>query len=155
SGTYTNEQGGSTAGLGRRRTRFVPQNPDGSWPAAWEFEAENFQPTGNLPFEENPAVTTAIEPIGSEIPNAISLGDNYPNPFNPSTTFEYGINATSRVHLAVYDMTGRLVRTLVDGVQPAANYRVSFNAGDLASGVYVYQLETSDRTISKRMVLLK
>ncbi|HUF07841.1 MAG TPA: T9SS type A sorting domain-containing protein [Rhodothermales bacterium] len=155
SGQYVNEAGGSTAGLGRRRTRFVHQNADGSWPAAWEFEAENYQPSGNLPFEENPAVTTSVEPIGSEIPNAISLGDNYPNPFNPSTTFEYSIDATTRVNLAVYDLTGRLVRTLVDGVQPAASYRVGFNAEGLASGVYMYQLKTAERTISKRMVLLK
>lgn len=155
SGTYVEEAGGSTAGLGRRRTRFVPRNPDSSWPAEWSFEAETYQPAGNLPFEENPAVTTSVEPIGSEIPRVITLGDNYPNPFNPSTTFEYSIDATTRVQLAVYDLTGRRVKTLVDGVQPASNYRVSFDAGDLASGVYIYQLRTPDRTISKRMVLLK
>lgn len=154
-GTSTVEMGGTTAGLGRRRTRFVPQNADGSFPASWDFPMETYQPTGNLPFEENPAAPTAIEPVGSELPGAISLGDNYPNPFNPSTTFEYSVTNTEHVTVAVYDLTGRLVTTLVDGVQPAQTYRVTFEARDMASGVYIYQLKTADRTISKKMLLLK
>ena len=101
------------------------------------------------------AVDTAVEPIGDEIPQRIVLGDNYPNPFNPTTTFEYSISDAEHVRVLVYDLTGRLVQRLVDEVQSPSSYRVTFEAGNLSSGVYIYQLQTADRVISKKMLLLK
>jgi hypothetical protein len=98
---------------------------------------------------------TAVEAVDGEIPSQISLGDNYPNPFNPSTTFEYAITSPTHVQVMVYDLSGRLVDTLVDEVQSASQYRVSFDAANLASGVYIYQLRTADTVINKKMLLLK
>jgi hypothetical protein len=156
-GTSVQEQGGSTDDFGRRRTRYVPMNPDGSFPATWDFPMDVYLPEGVLVegVEDNPALPTAIEPVGTEIPQRVALGNNYPNPFNPSTTFEYSITETEHVQVNVYDLTGRLVMKLVDGVQPAASYRVTFDAEDLASGIYIYQLKTQNTTISKKMLLLK
>jgi hypothetical protein len=101
------------------------------------------------------AVDTAVEPIAGEIPEKIVLGDNYPNPFNPTTTFEYSISDAEHVRVLVYDLTGRLVQRLVDEVQSPSSYRVTFEAGNLSSGVYIYQLQAGDRVISKKMLLLK
>ena len=155
-GTYTPEPGlGLSGGNGRKRTRFIAPNSDGSWPATWELPEESYIVSGALPFEENPAVSVSVEPIDGELPTKIALEANYPNPFNPSTTIEYSINAAEQVSLKVFDMTGRLVTTLVDGMQPASTYRVTFDADNLASGVYLYRLEAASTTITKKMILIK
>ena len=96
----------------------------------------------------------------NELPDNFRLFQNYPNPFNPSTTIEYSIpNAVnsqkSIVNLTVYDILGREVATLVDKPQPPGNYKVRFNAGNLASGVYFYRLEVNDFMASRKMLLLK
>ncbi len=90
-----------------------------------------------------------------EIPTAFALEQNYPNPFNPTTTIAFALDETQRVTLTVYDLLGQKVRTLVDGVRPAARYRVPFDASDLASGTYIYVLRTEAQTAAKTMVLLK
>ncbi|MEM1271192.1 MAG: T9SS type A sorting domain-containing protein, partial [Bacteroidota bacterium] len=106
------------------------------------------------PFEGNP-VATSVEQVAGEIPTTISLSDNYPNPFNPTTTFEYTVSDLMDVRVRVYDVTGRLISTLVDGTQPAATYRVSFDAAGLSSGTYFYTIEAGTQAITKKMVLLK
>ncbi len=97
----------------------------------------------------------SIESPGDEIPVTFALEQNYPNPFNPSTTIEFALDKTQHVTLSVYDLLGQEVRTLVDGVQPAARYSVSFDASDLASGAYLYVLRTEEQTAVKAMALLK
>ena len=153
-GSGINEAGAGTSGLGRRRTRFIAANPDGSWPATWDFVQESYQASGALPYEDNP-VATGIEVVDDEVPSQVSLGANYPNPFNPTTTFSYSITGPTRVKLRVYDLLGRQVATLVDGLQSAATYQVTFDAANLASGVYLYRLEAAGQLITKQMILLK
>lgn len=104
---------------------------------------------------EEDGVNTAVEPVDGEVPTRIALGQNYPNPFNPSTTFEYRLDRSQHVTVRVYDLLGRTVATLVDGVQPASTYRVTFDGSDLASGVYIYQMQADGQVISKTMTLLK
>ncbi|MDX1739658.1 MAG: T9SS type A sorting domain-containing protein [Rhodothermales bacterium] len=140
---------------GRRRTRFIPRNPDGSWPESYSFPAETFIADGDKPVEQNPALATAVEPVDGELPQQITLSQNFPNPFNPTTTFEYTISAAQQVDLFVYDIIGRRVATLVSGLQPANTYKVTFDASTLASGTYFYRLETADKVITRSMVLLK
>ena len=156
-GSFVTEPEGSTSGAGRRRMRFVAPNEDGTWPATWDFPQETFLPEGG-PFtdaaEPNP-VATGVEAIDAEVPSEIWLGANYPNPFNPSTTFEYSIDRTQNVKVRIYDMLGRLVATLVDGTQPPATYQVTFDAARLASGVYIYRLEAGSQVLTKRMLLIK
>ncbi len=153
--SFTPEMGGTTSDIGRRRLRFIVRNEDGSWPAEWTFPEESYQPEGTLPFEMNPAAPTAIERIGDELPTKIALEANYPNPFNPVTNIEYSLTDTEQISIKVYDLTGRLVSTLLDSVMPAGSYRVTFDAQDLASGIYVYRLESTSATITRKMVLLK
>lgn len=93
-------------------------------------------------------------------PFAFSLKNAYPNPFNPSTTIEFTIPRSERVSLAIYNMTGQLVRTLVDDIRTTGNHRVVWDGRDdngapVASGVYVSTLRAGEQIASGRMLLIK
>ncbi|MCY4171536.1 MAG: T9SS type A sorting domain-containing protein [Bacteroidetes bacterium] len=94
---------------------------------------------------------------GNELPTEIALDQNYPNPFNPSTLIQFALPASEVVTLRVFDSLGRNVATLLDAqVQPAGFHSVDFNASGLASGVYIYTLESeSSILLSRRMLLVK
>jgi peptidoglycan/xylan/chitin deacetylase (PgdA/CDA1 family) len=84
-----------------------------------------------------------------------SLDQNYPNPFNPQTEIRFTLDRAARVNLAVFDVAGAHVRTLKDGYMNTGNHRVSFNAGDLPSGVYIYRLKADGVIQSRKMTLIK
>jgi len=88
-------------------------------------------------------------------PQTFELSQNYPNPFNPLTTIGYDLPDGAEVELSVYDMTGRKVRTLVREYANAGSYEVTFDASDLASGVYFYRLTAGSNTTVRKMVLMK
>lgn len=98
--------------------------------------------------------------VESPLPRAFSLAQNYPNPFNPATVIQYYLPAESKVSLRVYNILGQVVRTLVNGPQPGGDH---FEAWDghsdggaaLASGVYLYRLQTDNGIYTRKMVLLK
>jgi len=98
---------------------------------------------------------TGINQISSEVPNVYSLSQNYPNPFNPTTTISYGIPKPGNVKLIVYDLLGREVATLVNEFQQAGRYKVDFDGSKLASGMYIYRIESGSFTDSKKMLLVK
>jgi len=83
------------------------------------------------------------------------LHQNYPNPFNPSTNIEYAIIDREYVTLKVYDVIGKEVVTLVNEEKPAGSFNIEFNASNLASGVYYYQLRSGEFMESKKMILMK
>lgn len=89
------------------------------------------------------------------VPDMYKLEQNYPNPFNPLTTIEYSIPSEGFVELKVFDILGREVKSLVNFNQPAGNYKVHFNASDLPSGVYFYQINVNDYQATKKMILMK
>ncbi len=84
-----------------------------------------------------------------------TLYQNYPNPFNPVTTIRFQVPVAERVELKVYDMLGREVMTLFNSVAPAGVVDVDFNAGNLASGMYVYRIKAGDFIAAKKLVLIK
>jgi outer membrane protein assembly factor BamB len=90
-----------------------------------------------------------------ELPKTFQLYNNYPNPFNPTTTIAYQVSVASRVTLKVYDSLGREVRTLVDEVNEPGGYEVKFDASNLSSGVYFNNLMSGLSRETKAMVLLK
>jgi hypothetical protein len=100
------------------------------------------------------SVTSASLPDGG-IPDKFVLHQNYPNPFNPSTTIEFDLPARSYVSMNVYDVLGRLVATLVNDQQAAGSHRVTWNAGGVSSGVYVYRLQADGVTQSHKLLILK
>ncbi|UCE65394.1 MAG: T9SS type A sorting domain-containing protein, partial [Candidatus Zixiibacteriota bacterium] len=97
---------------------------------------------------------TGFEEIIS-MPNQLSLEQNYPNPFNSSTTIEYGLAEAGRVRIAIYDLLGRRVETLIDEEIQAGRHQVMWHASGYSSGVYFYRFEAGDFTDTKRMMYLK
>jgi hypothetical protein len=102
----------------------------------------------------------ALETVETTLPAKFALANNYPNPFNPQTTIEFSLEKTSEVTLTVYSITGQLVRTLVNSNMEAGSHQVTFNGRDdlghaLASGVYFYQLQTTDNIATQKMILMK
>lgn len=119
----------------------------------WSVEKRIF--SGDLPNVEL-TIVTDVEQISSQIPEEFKLSENYPNPFNPSTTIEFSLNDAADVSLDIYTITGEHVATLVNGKHYKAGvYEVSFNAENLASGTYIYSLTKGDQQISKKMTLIK
>jgi len=84
-----------------------------------------------------------------------NLSQNYPNPFNPSTKINYSVPVKGNVKLTVYDLLGRKVTELVNEIKPAGKYSVNFDAGELASGTYIYRLKAGNFSISRKMILVK
>jgi hypothetical protein len=93
--------------------------------------------------------------LGSYLTMQFKVFQNYPNPFNPSTTITYEIPKESFVVLTVYDILGRLVKTLVNEEKPAGRYSVIFNSNYFSNGVYFYKLKAGNYTQVKKMVLVK
>lgn len=96
-----------------------------------------------------------IEDESSDGPSGFKLEQNYPNPFNPSTVIRYELAENSNVSLKVFDLLGREVATLVEGRETAGRHSVRFDATGLASGMYLYQLNTEQGLFTKKMLLLK
>jgi hypothetical protein len=87
--------------------------------------------------------------------NEFRLDQNYPNPFNPSTSIKFNIPEKDFVTLKVYDVLGNEMATLVNGIKEAGNYEVNFDAGQLATGVYIYKLQSGNLVDTRKMILLK
>lgn len=86
---------------------------------------------------------------------SFSLKQNYPNPFNPSTVISFQLKVSENVTLKVFDVLGKEIATLVDEEKPAGSYDVEFDAAQLPSGVYFYQLKAGEFAETKKMVILK
>jgi flagellar hook assembly protein FlgD len=106
--------------------------------------------------------SVVIQPTitGDEVPNAYKLGQNFPNPFNPTTTIKFDVRAKGHVKLQIYNVAGQLIKTMVDEVMDAGSYSKEWtgvnNAGaKVASGVYFYRFEAENFTATKKMVLLR
>ena len=85
----------------------------------------------------------------------IGIQGNYPNPFNTLTTIEFDLYSWGFADLIIYNIMGQKVATLVDGQQDAGYHNVIWNSTNLASGVYLYQLQAESHTLTKKLVLLK
>ncbi len=105
--------------------------------------------------DEEDTTLSAIKPGPPQMPRSVSLMQNYPDPFNPSTTIGFAVRNPGIVTLKVYDVLGRLITTLVNSWQTAGEHYVVFNGTRLASGVYFYTLFANGRENTMRMILLK
>jgi hypothetical protein len=106
------------------------------------------------------SVPTNLRPVSvtttpSVALNRFELAQNYPNPFNPSTRIHYTLKSNGKVRLSVYDLEGREVAVLVDGVQNAGAHDAVFSGAGLTSGIYFYRLQTADEVITKKMALVR
>ncbi len=105
---------------------------------------------------------SSIEEIIRITPNEFKLNQNYPNPFTQKTVISYSLFGNqddytiNDLQLTIHDITGRIIKTLVSGKKDAGSYNVSFNAEDLASGIYFYKLKIGDKfSQTKKFLLLK
>jgi hypothetical protein len=113
---------------------------------AWVFVDE---------YEVLAPVTTGIKKQTSSVPTNFNLSQNYPNPFNPSTNINFSLEKPSNVTLSVYNVLGQKVATLVNSFMQAGSYTYQFDASKLASGIYIYRIETGNFVSAKKMILLK
>lgn len=100
-------------------------------------------------------INVGIQQTSSVVPDKFELSQNYPNPFNPSTMINFAIAKQTFAKLNVYDITGKLVSTLVNQELQPGNYQFSWNGFNLSSGTYFYRLQTDQFTDTKRMLLIK
>ena len=96
-----------------------------------------------------------ITPVSSEVPEHYSLMQNYPNPFNPITKIRYSIPEPSAIRITIYDINGKVIKTLVNQFLNSGIYETEFDATSLASGVYFYQISAENFVETKKMVLIK
>lgn len=99
--------------------------------------------------------TVSIDDLDSELPSSYILSNNYPNPFNPTTTINFSIPEQTNVKVIIYDALGNQVDVITNEVKPAGNYSVKWNAVNYASGIYFYKLETNNFVQVRKMVLMK
>jgi hypothetical protein len=102
-------------------------------------------------FEFNKEKTASIEHLEYKF----SLGENFPNPFNPNTVIIYSIKDAGVVKIKVFDILGSEVAELVNETKDAGNHSVEFNASNLPSGIYIYRLQVNGFSASHKMILLK
>ena len=122
------------------RVHGVKENEEGEWSETWEF---------TTPQQQNLSNDTGEHPVRTE------LSQNYPNPFNPTTQIEFTLSAAQNVKLQVYDMAGRQVATLAEGVLQAGRHTATFNASNLASGIYIYRFINDTHQFTRKMTLVK
>lgn len=154
---------------------FPPEGGRGSGDITFEFycggrsykPAQNYKvfnkETGqyvNSQIELRPYEFTSICFGNPVTPIKFTLSGNYPNPFNPTTTISYSIPSDGNVKLAIFNIKGQKVKTLVTGTQPAGSYNVTWDGKDendrpVSSGMYFYKLNSSGKTAVKKMLLLK
>ena len=111
--------------------------------------------SGNSVWKRPLSDVTSVEEFHTALPEEFSLGQNYPNPFNPSTSIGFRIRTAENVHLAVFDVLGREVATLVNERLIPGTYRASWNAAGFSSGAYFYRLRAGAQTETKAMMLVK
>ncbi len=102
--------------------------------------------------------TIGIQQVSTELPSEFSLSQNYPNPFNPVTKIRFSVSnefSNANVRLAIYDITGKMVKELLNEQLKAGVYEYGFDASNLPSGVYFYKLSAGSYTETKKMILVK
>lgn len=122
------------------RIRIYMDNVGGGYTGT----SENFSIRGVVTVEDEEAFSRSF-----------NLYPNYPNPFNPSTTISFTLSNASRVSLLIYDIHGREVESLIEGIQPAGSHSIEWNASNLASGVYFYRLTADEFVQTRKMILIK
>jgi hypothetical protein len=137
-----------SAGAGIYSVRL---NGYGSGYGSYGIIVSNMRPNATI-------VSVQETDLASTLPKNFSLSQNYPNPFNPTTSISYTIPQGAVRHVVsirIYDLLGREVATLVNEIKPAGTYTVLWNAANMPSGIYFYQLKSDNFAATKKLVLVK
>ena len=152
---------------GRRYYQYViptsvgpPPDLTTTWPSDFTFNTLNWKQS-NLTVEPPPDLTSPTG-IGDDGIVALNydLAQNYPNPFNPTTTIKYQLPQTTDIKIAIYNINGQLVKTIVDEKQNAGNHSVVWNGRNdagiqVATGVYLMRMKAEDFSKTRKMILIK
>ena len=125
------------------------------WVVGTDYDVSGLPNSGIILHTTNGGVAFVEEEQLSEVPTEFLLSQNYPNPYNPSTSIKYQVASISHVSLVVYDILGNEIETLVNEEKQAGTYEISWHAASLPSGVYFYQLKAGEFINTKKMLLLK
>jgi hypothetical protein len=127
------------------------------WPSGLKQTFTNVSLNNFYNLTEGSSLVSDVKTISNEIPNSISLKQNFPNPFNPVTKIQYYINKTADVSLKVYDINGKEIAELVKASYSPGEYEVEFDAGKyaLSSGIYFYTLTTNGYSETRKLNLIK
>jgi len=118
-----------------------------------QFTSDNYSlSTG---FFYNSETATDIDDEEPLIPKQFKLENNFPNPFNPTTTIEYSIPEDSDVTISIYDLNGQLIQSLVDDNKTAGVHKTIWNATNISSGIYFYKIRADHFTAVKKCILIK
>ena len=132
----------------------------GTYDIEWKYEKNNSGTAGedcvwidNVFFGGLPVV--GIDELETSSVANFELAQNYPNPFNPTTSISFSLLSNSKVSLVVFDATGKEVSSLINGELRSGLHQVGFNAAEMVSGVYYYTLMINNKSVTKKMMLLK
>jgi len=133
-------------GSHRRLNEFYFENNNLGW-----IVGDN----GTILHTTNGGISFVEEEVIEEVPTEFLLSQNYPNPFNPSTKIKYSVLQSSNVIIKVFDILGNEIETLINEEKPIGTYELNWNAANLPSGVYFYQLKAGSFVKTMKMLLLK
>jgi hypothetical protein len=142
---------GLWSGYGSTYDVGVDEKKNVYFPSYYGWTVEKWGYTGTLVN----APATSVERTTGGIPTGYELTSNYPNPFNPSTTFKFSISSAQHVSITVFDMLGHEMASLVNGEMKAGTYSVQWNASNVPSGVYIYRMNAGGFVSAKKMTLMK
>jgi hypothetical protein len=134
------------------QTNYLGAFGDNNWAADWTFISQ----LGILNTDGSGTPTRVEErKISDAQPRDYTLSQNYPNPFNPSTNINYSVAKTGFVRLAVYNVLGQRIATLIEGIRTAGSYSVTWEASGMTSGMYFYRLEANGVVLTRKMLLAR
>ena len=133
-----------TAPASRGTQTIYATGLSGGTSGPWNFAANKFICVDLIASEER-----------ASLPPVFALGQNFPNPFNPSTEIRFSIAERGRTSLKIYNLLGEMVAALVDGLMEPGQHTATWNARGFPSGVYIYRLESGSATETRRLILLK
>ena len=139
----------------------VYQTPDYSWDSTWTWDGSYYRTTFTQEYgSQRGRVRVSLQPdLGiperrTQLPQVIAL-EIYPNPFNPTTTLQLTLERPSYVVGTIYDINGRLIRTVVDEELAGGNHRFDLTVSELPSGLYFAEFRLPTETVTKKMLLMK
>jgi hypothetical protein len=142
--------GDTTRSINKFRIYIDPDHPSKHFPLKAEIARD-----GYTFWVDSTKVSTPVLEFVKQLPTEFSLSQNYPNPFNPRTIIEYQLPKQCQVDLAIYNLLGQKIASLISEKQPAGNYKYEWNASHVPSGMYLYYLQAGDFVDKKKLVLLK
>ncbi|MDP6143758.1 MAG: T9SS type A sorting domain-containing protein, partial [Candidatus Marinimicrobia bacterium] len=157
--TLTDNATGAAVNLTEESEITFSTEAKGSFPAYGSNGVNIYPEVGESRFTLTVAYSalTSTDDEPANVPGSFVLHPAYPNPFNPSTTISFDIpDATDRnTSLHIYDITGKLVETLVNGTVPVGAHTITWNPKNLSSGLYIVQLKAGNKTFSQKLTFLK